>query len=226
MDLKKVVKAILLFMTILTVIYVSAVVYANSNYDSSDDFYDYDHLYAAFEYESDTPPTEWYTPEELGIYDVIERGENDSSWLNIAVDLAKEPFPLQSVIFLYKDKFYQVSAHPWLSRYVGYAAFRYKADTPPSDWYTPEQLGIYYVIEYGENASGLHIAVDLAKEPFPLQNENPIFLYKDKFYRVSSLWVTFSSRRTVRWPILIVGGALGAGWIIIGVLFLKWRKNE
>ncbi|MCK4482466.1 hypothetical protein KAU55_04520, partial [Candidatus Bathyarchaeota archaeon] len=125
--------------------------------------------------------------------------------------------------FLYKDKFYQVSAYPWLHRYVGYAAFRYKADIPPTDWYMPEQLGIWNVIEYGENGFELHIAVDLAKEPFPLQSA--IFPYKDKFYQVSSRWVTFSCENAMQWQIPI-GGVLGAGWVFTGVLFLKWRKKE
>ena len=115
-------------------------------------------------------------------------------------------------------------------RYVLYAAFEFEADTPPSEWYTPEQLGIYDVIEYGENGSyWLHIAVDKEKEPFPLQSANPTFLYKDEFYTVSSVWVTPMLPGEFRQWQIPIGVALGAGWLFAGVLFLlflKGRKNE
>jgi len=108
--MKKAFAATLILMAILTVIYVSVAVYANNN--SRDDFYDYPLISAAFEYESETPPTDWHTPEELGIYDVLELGGENDSWLHIAVASKQEPFPLENAIFLYNDKFYQVSAYP------------------------------------------------------------------------------------------------------------------
>jgi len=147
--MKKMVKAILISMAILTVIYVSAVVYANTNANTN------------------------------------------------------------------------ANAYP--HRYVLYAANEYKSETPPTDWYTPEQLGIYDVIEY-ENGSWLHIAVDREKEPFPLQSENPIFLYKDKFYQVSPFWTTPGLPESVKQWQIPIGGVLGAGWILTGALFLKERK--
>ena len=116
------------------------------------------------------------------------------------------------------------NANAYPHRYVLYGAFEYESETPPTDWYTPEQLGIYEVIELGE--SWLHIAVDREKEPFPLQSENPIFLYKDKFYQVSSLWTTPGLPESVKQWQMPIGGALGVCWIFTGVLFLKWRKKE
>ena len=117
------------------------------------------------------------------------------------------------------------NANAYPHRYVLYGAFEYESETPPTDWYTPEQLGIYDVIEYGENG-WLHIAVDREKEPFPLQSENPIFLYKDKFYQVSPLWVTPGLPEGVKqWQILI-GGVLGAGWVFAGALFFKRRTQK
>jgi len=55
--------------------------------------------------------------------------------------------------------------------------------------------------------------------------ENPIFLYQDKFYEVSSLWVTPGLSEGKQWQIPI-GAALGACWTFTGVLFLKWRNKE
>jgi hypothetical protein len=113
------------------------------------------------------------------------------------------------------------------NRYVLYAAFEYEGETPPTEWYTPEQLGIYGVIEYGENSSyWLHIAVDREKEPFPLQEKQPIFLYKDKYYQVSPLWATPGLPESVKQWQIPIGGILGAGWAFTGILFLKWRRKE
>lgn len=100
--MKKGVKILLVLMSILTMIYIGAVVYANTNSSSGD------RVYAAFEHE--TEPPFWYTPEELGIIKIIEYG-NESYWLHVVVDVEKEPFPLQveRPIFKYKDKFFQIS---------------------------------------------------------------------------------------------------------------------
>ncbi|MCL6578698.1 MAG: hypothetical protein K6T73_04845 [Candidatus Bathyarchaeota archaeon] len=111
-------------------------------------------------------------------------------------------------------------------RYVVYAAFKYEGDTPPTEWYTPEQLGICGVTEHGGNGFyWLHIAVDPEKEPFLLQEKQPIFLYKDKYYQVSPHWVTPGLPESVKQWQISIGGVLGAGWVLTGVLFLKWRKN-
>lgn len=107
---------------------------------------------------------------------------------------------------------------------VLYAANRYESETPPAHWYTTEQLGIVGVTEY-VGYSWIHISVDPEKEPFPLQRELPIFIYKDKFYQVSPLWATPSLIESViQWQVP-VGGALGAGWVVLtGVVAIKWRK--
>ncbi len=137
--MKNRVKAALLLMAILTVIYVSAVVWAQTNYN--------DVVYAAVEYESEAPPTDWYEPEQLGIVKIIER---EGGWL--------------------------------------------------------------------------HTVVDREKEPFPLQSENPIFLYKEKFYQISSLWAT-PGLADPQWQVP-VGGALGAAWIFTGVFYIRRRKES
>jgi hypothetical protein len=112
-------------------------------------------------------------------------------------------------------------------RYVLYTAFEYEGDTPPTEWYTLEQLGIYGVIEYGGNDSyWLHIAVDREKEPFPLQEKQPIFLYKEKYYQVSPLWITPGLPESAKQWQISIGGVLGAGWVFTGILFLKWRKKK
>ena len=111
----------------------------------------------------------------------------------------------------------------------GTAAFEYESDTPPTVWYTPEELGIVGIIECGENRSVLQIIVDKEKEPFPLQSKEPLtrFLYKDKFYTVSYRWVTFTDPcgSGFQWQ-MPLGITLGVGWIITGVLTLKWRKAQ
>jgi hypothetical protein len=112
--------------------------------------------------------------------------------------------------------------HPYLtSEYV---------DTPPTEWYTPEELGIVEVWELGNRA--VQIVVDRRKEPFPFgplgtDDQLTVFLYKDEFYTVSNRWVTFAigGGSLPPWQIPI-GGALGVGWVFTGVLFVKGRKKE
>ena len=113
-------------------------------------------------------------------------------------------------------------------RYVVYAAYKYEQDTPPTEWYTPEELGIVEVWELGNRA--VQIVVDRRKEPFPFgplgtDDQLTIFLYKDEFYTVSHRWVTFADGYGTQWQVPI-GIALGAGWVITGALFLKWRGKE
>jgi hypothetical protein len=113
-------------------------------------------------------------------------------------------------------------------RYVTYAAFKYEQDTPPTEWYTPEELGIVEICEV--DAYSVQINVDREKEPFPFgpygtDDQPTIFLYKGEFYLVSSRWVTFADGYVKQWQIPI-SGTLAAGWVFTGVLFLKWRRKE
>ncbi len=111
---------------------------------------------------------------------------------------------------------------------VVYGAHLYTSVTPPSIWYTRDQLGIVGIREFGpDEYLQLQIIVDQEKEPFPLQREQPIFLYKDRFFQVSSHWVTpgLPDSSTLHWQIL-AGSVLGAGWVFVGALFIKWRKKE
>jgi len=105
-----------------------------------------------------------------------------------------------------------------------YAAFEYESEAPPNDWYTPEQLGIVQIIEYGENGSyWLHVAIE--DEPFPFQAEQPVFQYKSKFYQISQLWVTPGLPEQIRkWQIPTMG-VLGTGWLFAGVLLFKKRER-
>jgi len=113
-------------------------------------------------------------------------------------------------------------------RYVVYAAYKHEQDTPPTEWYTPEELGIVEVWELGNRT--VQIVVDRRKEPFPfgpLGNDDQltVFLYKDEFYTVSHRWVTFAVGYVTQWQVPI-GIALGAGWVSTGALFVKVRKKQ
>ncbi len=123
-------------------------------------------------------------------------------------------------------------------RYVVYAAHECES---PTDWYAPEELGIV-ALRYVGDTRTLQITVDREKEPFPLQSESPIFLYKEHFYMVGSRWVTFDGPRSdwiyldeearailehenLDWQFPI-GVALAVGWIICGAVIFKRRKEE
>jgi hypothetical protein len=115
-------------------------------------------------------------------------------------------------------------------RYVVYAAYERESDTPPTEWYTPEELGIVEIWDIGKEGGAVQIVVDREKEPFPFgpygtDEQLTIFLYKDEFYIVSHHWVTFATQDSVPWEIPI-GTALGVGWVFTGVLFLKWKKKQ
>jgi hypothetical protein len=101
--------------------------------------------------------------------------------------------------------------------YPVYAAFEYKSQ--PSTWNTTEELGIIEVIEYGNETSyWLHVVVDPDKEPFPLQEVQPIFKYKDKFFQVSALWATPSLPDSIKQYQTPIGVAIGLGWVAIGIV--------
>jgi len=119
----------------------------------------------------------------------------------------------------------EVYAHSNSSRGdVLYAAVLYESEIPPPVWNTTEQLGIVEVIEY-ENTTSVHINVDLEKAPFPLQEVQPIFQYKGKFYKVSPLWMGYPVPLNLpQQPFGAV--SCGIGWLGIGILWLKWRKED
>lgn len=102
----KVMKGIL-SMSILTVIYVSAVVYA-INANSADSNIDEGYwLLAADLYENQ--PSSWYTPEELRITKIIEYKETTSIHVAIPRDVNYTEMIEQQPIFKYKERFYQIS---------------------------------------------------------------------------------------------------------------------
>ena len=111
-------------------------------------------------------------------------------------------------------------------RYIVPAAFEYESETPPTEWYTPEQLGIVDTVYYEENCTWFHAIVELEKEPFPLQEEQPIFKYKDKFYQISPLWTTPGLSESAKAQLIGGGVLVGSGWAFTGALFLKGRKEE
>ena len=105
-----------------------------------------------------------------------------------------------------------------------YSAILYKSE--PSKWYYPEQLGIVEIIDYGaENATWVHVVVPPKLDPGDLDVERPVFIYKGRFYQIAEGSINPGLHETVeRWQILI-GGGLGAGWIFVGALILRKRKN-
>lgn len=120
--MKRVVKAALILMTILTVIYVSVVVYANTNssYNNADSSgygkkpIEYGILKAYFAEKLDWEPQEWNTTEELGItfgekmkyaetetYGILIVDEEKAlPWMN---GTAPMPYAVK-----YEDKFYNI----------------------------------------------------------------------------------------------------------------------
>ena len=119
--MRKVVKAVLVLMAILTVIYVSVVVYANtsSSHNADSNGYgrepiEYGILKAYFAEKLETEPQEWNTTEELGIIfgDKMEPAETET-YLILIVDEEKalpwmngtipEPYAVK-----YGDNFYRI----------------------------------------------------------------------------------------------------------------------
>lgn len=99
-------------------------------------------------------------------------------------------------------------------------AYGYESETLPSVWHLPEELGIYEIIEYGENGFLQIICMH------SLQEEQPIFKYKDKFYQVSPLWATLGLREPWwTWGngsiLMGIGMILILAWIILAT---EWRK--
>jgi len=100
-------------------------------------------------------------------------------------------------------------------REVAHTAVKYESETPPAEWYTPEQLGIVELVYYEENCTWLHAVVDREKEPFPLQEEQSIFKYKDKFYQISPLWTTPGLSESAKGQLIGGGVLVGSGWVFI-----------
>ncbi|MBS7632948.1 hypothetical protein KEJ15_04910 [Candidatus Bathyarchaeota archaeon] len=106
---------------------------------------------------------------------------------------------------------------------TAYGVDLYTGESPPPVWYTPEDLGI--IDYYPDENCFSHVIVDKSKEPFPLQEVQPMFLYKDKFYQVSALWTAYPVPKNL--PQQPVGAiACGAGWLAIGTLYLRRRGKD
>ncbi|UCC34027.1 MAG: hypothetical protein JSW53_03240 [Candidatus Bathyarchaeota archaeon] len=107
---------------------------------------------------------------------------------------------------------------------VVYRAYEYESETPPPEWYTPEELGIYEIIEYGE----FHF-LTIKCIQF-LQEEQPIFKYKDKFYKVPPLELIRCDLPGLREPWWTWGNGsilMGLGMILIIawiILVAEWQK--
>jgi len=104
-------KIALISMSVLTVIYISTAIYTNASSIGSNGK---SKGLVAYEYESETPPTKWYMPEELGIVSFMEIG--NSTRYALLVGVYDPPFDLQAEqpIFKYKDKFFIFSSH-WIT---------------------------------------------------------------------------------------------------------------
>jgi len=111
------------------------------------------------------------------------------------------------------------------------AYFAEKLETEPQEWNTTGELGIIFgdKMESAETETYLILIVDEEKA-LPWMNgtipEPYAVKYGDSFYRIVFLWVGFGlPERVNQWQIPI-GGALGAGWVFTGALFVKGRKKE
>ena len=107
---------------------------------------------------------------------------------------------------------------------IAYGVEPYEGERP-SKVYTPEELGAVDFIFYYYTDIPSHIIVPPGKEPFPLQEVQPVFEYKGKLYRVSALWAAYPVPPNL--PQQPVGAvSCGIGWCITGILWLKWRKED
>lgn len=122
----------------------------------------------------------------------------------------------------YYDLIYQPSRPPPNN---GYPAFLYNGT--PTGWYTPEQLGIYALTSDEEGDPLIFVLIDKDREPFPLMDKQPIFLYKDKFYRVSALWVTPGLRENNLSSLLfVIGLVLVPVWGITILSYIEKKKQS
>ena len=115
--------------------------------------------------------------------------------------------------------------------YIVPGAFLYKGD--PSEWYTPEQLGIVKVEDYGagENATWLHVFIPRDVYYNDSKGEwvwGKIFKWErnGKFYKIE-FWITPGlPEDIIKRSQIPIGGAIGAGWIISGIWIYKKREGK
>lgn len=107
---------------------------------------------------------------------------------------------------------------------IAYSAPLYRGETPPSVWYTPEELGAVEVVDFGyEDATIVWLVVPEGAEPFNLMEVKPIFKFKERFYQVSEFWHGYPVPKNLpQYPVGV--GLIGTGWCITG--FIYWKKRE
>jgi hypothetical protein len=104
---------------------------------------------------------------------------------------------------------------------------------PYREWYTPEQLGITLreIMNEG-NATGCYdITIVDETKALPWMKEykaDPPFglKYQDEIYQIWTLHVTPGLPEHLKNAQPIIGGLMGAGWVLTGILFFKLREKE
>ena len=66
--------------------------------------------------------------------------------------------------------------------------------------------------------------MDPQKEPFSLQKEHPVFLYKEHFFQVSPLWITPGINDDSNYWQAPIGVTLLIGWLTMGLICAQSRK--
>jgi hypothetical protein len=125
--MKREVIMLLVAMTILTAIYIGAIVGTSVGADNNAKG---NVLYGAYRYRSETPPPVWYNLTYLGIVDVFKYSNGNLLHINVDLEhVPKELSPLQAKqpVFKYKNEFYQVSL-----LWNGWPAY-----AGPIDWQVP-----------------------------------------------------------------------------------------
>ncbi|MBS7632070.1 hypothetical protein KEJ15_00375 [Candidatus Bathyarchaeota archaeon] len=110
-------------------------------------------------------------------------------------------------------------------------AFLYKE--MPSEWYTPEQLGIVKIEDYGagENATWLHVFIPREVYYNDSKGEwiwGKVFRWEfnGKFYKIE-FWVTQGlPEDVIKRSQVPVGGVIATGWIAGGIWVYKKRENK
>jgi len=107
--------------------------------------------------------------------------------------------------------------------------FAEKLQWEPQEWHTPEELGII-LVPSKVTEDRYHIFIVDEEKALPWMNgtipEPYAVKYGDNFYRILGLWVEPGLSGSVKQRLIPIGGALGAGWVFTGVLFLKRRNKE
>jgi len=107
--------------------------------------------------------------------------------------------------------------------------FAEKLQWEPQEWNTTEELGII-LVPSKVTEDHYHIFIVDEEKALPWMNgATPMpyaVKYEDKFYRILGLWVTPGLPESVKQWQIPIGGALGAGWVFTGALFVKGRKKE